>query len=385
MSRREGGALKPNNQPDRVKQDEDVFTVRADVAQVKAGRDEFMLLFGAARKEQPNQGELRVELLERVVLSPFAAKRLLVQLHRMIRDYESQFGVLDEAIAIRERLFPTPPLRPPSFRSEQAAQKVKTCFRLLERLHIKPAFERSFKVKEKTLLKNRFLLGFEKDLIQPGPNEKVLDICEQMGMPPDLMAGFLKHLPEASIVGFGFGENEKTCVVRAYLEFGVRYYRAMKSKPHDPDPYLSHLGFKWDVSDNRRGVVTEYICHPAYTTEDMLERLSRDVYGHHGQNPYEIVKGILDLASSKAGNDKFLFLSVHEGSNPRNSFDINVYRANLQLKEIYPFLLDMGRFYSIPDTQLHDVYDPIKTKILGHIAGGIDRSGNDFLTLYFGE
>jgi hypothetical protein len=377
--------LKPNNQPDRVKQGEDVFTVRADVAQVKAGRDEFMLLFGAARNEQPNQGELQVELLDRVVLSPFAAKRLLVQLHRMIRDYESQFGALDDAGSIRERLLPTPPLQSPSFRSEQAAQKVKTCFRLLERLHIKPAFERSFKVKEKTLLGNRFLLGFEKDLIKPGANEKVLDICEQMGMPPDLMAGFLKHLPEASIVGFGFGENEKNCMVRAYLEFSVRYYRAMKSKPHDPDPYLSHLGFKWDVSDNTIGVVTEYTCYPAYTTEDMLERLSRDVYGHHGQSPYEIVKGILDLASSKAGNDKFIFLSVHEESNPRNSFDINIYRANLQLKEIYPFLLDMGRFFSIPAEQFHGLYHEIETQTLGHVAGGIDRSGKDFLTLYFGE
>lgn len=377
--------MKPYKLPDIGKQGKDVFTVRADVAQVKASRDEFMLLFGAAQKGQPNKGELRVDLLDRVVLSPFTAKRLLVQLHRIIMDYESQFGVLDEAIAVRERLLPTPPLQPPSFRSEQAAQKVDLCLRLLERLHIKPAFERSFKVKEKTLFKNRFLLGFEKDLIEPAANEKILDMCEQMGMPPVLMAGFLKHLPEASIVGFGFGENEKTCIVRAYLEFGVRYYRAMKSNPHDPDPYLSHLGFKWDVSDNTNGVVTEYTCHPAYRTEDMLERVSSEVYKNRERNPYDIVKGILDLASSKAGTDKFLFLSVHEGGNPRNSFDINVYRAGLHMKEIYSFLLEIGRYYSIPDTQLHDIYDPVKTKILGHMAGGIDRSGHDFLTLYFGE
>jgi len=377
--------LKPNNRPDRFEQGADVFTVRADVAQVKAARDEFMLLFGKPQEAQPNQEELRVDLLDRVVLSPFAAKRLLAQLQQMIRGYESQFGVLDEAIAVRERLFPTPPLSPPSFRSEQASQKVKACFRFLERLNIKPAFERSFKVKEKILLKNRFLLGFEKDLIEPGANEKILEMCEQMGMPPDLMAGFLKHLPEASIVGFGFGENEKTCTVRAYLEFGMRYYRAMQSKPHDPDPYLSHLGFKWDVSDNKIGVVTEYTCHPALGIQDMLERLSSDVYGHHDRNPYEIVKGILELASSKAGNDKFLFLSVHEGGNPRNSFDINVYRAGLHMNEIYSLLLDLCRFYSIPVEQFHRMYDEVEAQTLGHMAGGIDRHGNDFLTLYFGE
>lgn len=355
------------------------------MAQVKAARDEFMLLFGTPQQVQPNQEELRVDLLDRVVLSPFAAKRLMAQLHRTIRDYESEFGALDRPVALRERLVPTPPLRPPLFRSEQAAQKVDLCFRLLDRLHIKPAFERSFKVKENTLLQNRFLLGFEKESIQPGANEKALDICEQMGMPPDLMAGFLKHLPEASIVGFGFGENEKSCIVRAYLEFGVRYYRAMKSKYHQPDPYLSHLGFKWDVSDSTKGVITEYTCHPAYTTEDMLERVSSDVYGQHARNPYEIVKGILNLASSKAGNDKFLFLSVHEEGNLRNSFDINVYQAGLHMKEIYSFLPDMCRFYSVPAEQFHRLYDEIETQTLGHMAGGIDRGGNDFLTLYFGE
>jgi len=356
-----------------------------NAAQVKATQEEFMLLFGTSRTRHPGQNELRPALTRRIILSPITAKRLATLLDKGVREYESRFGSLDEEVSLRERLIPTPPLRPPPFRSELAAQKVDLCFRLLDRLNIKPAFERSFEVKEKTLLKNRFLLGFEKDLIRPSPNEKILEICERIGMPPELMGVFLSNLPEASIVGFGFGENETTCIARAYLEFGIRYYRAMKNKPHDPDPYLSHLGFKWDVSDNTMSIVTKYTCYPAYTTENMLERLSNDLYGHHDRSPYEIVKGILDLASRKVGNDKFLFLSVNEENNPRNSFDINMYRANLQMKEIYPYLLDMGRFYSIPDEQIHDQYDPIKTQIFGHIAGGIDREGNDFLTLYFGE
>jgi len=357
----------------------------ADVVHVKATRGEFMLLFGMSQERHPPQNELSAVLTNQIVLRPVTAKRFASLLDKGVQEYESRFGSLDKEVSLRERLIPTPPLRPPSFRSEQAAQKVDLCFRLLDRLNIKPSFERSFKVKEKTLLKNRFLLGFEKDLIRPSPNEKILDFCERIGMPAELMGAFLANLPEASIVGFGFGENETTCTVRAYLEFGIRYYRAMKNKPHDPDPYLSHLGFKWDVSDNAISVVTRYTCYPAYTTEDMLERLSNDLYGQNGSSPYEIVKGILDLGASKVGNDKFLFLSVNEESNPRNSFDINIYRANLRMEEIYPFLLEMCRLYSIPDEKFHDLYEPIKTQIFGHIAGGIDRKGNDFLTIYFGE
>ena len=251
-------------------------------------------------------------------------------------------------------------------------------------LNVQPAFERSFKIQENAILANRFLLGFEKDLIKERANEKILDMCEQLGMPADLMAAFVKHLPEASIVGFGFGENENTCTAKAYLEFGMRYYRAMRDKSHDPDPYLSHLGFKWDVSDNRAGIVTNYTCHPAYRVGHILERLSRDVYANHRRNPFDIVKGILDSASSKAGEDKFLYLSVHEEGNLRNSFDINLYRAKLRIEDIYPLLLDLCRFYSISMEPFRDLYDGIKAQTLGHIAGGVDRKGKDFLTLYFG-
>ena len=362
-----------------------MHTVFANFAQVKATQEEVMLLLGTSHSRPSDQNEIRVALNERILLSPSTAKRLSVLLNKVIQVYESEFGSLDDEVSLRDRLIPTPPLRPPSFRSAQVAEKVDLCFQLLDRLNIKPAFERSFKFKEKTLLKNRFLLGFEKDLIKPSPNEKILDICEQIGMPPDLMATFLKNLSEASIVGFGFGENETTCIVRAYLEFGIRYYRVMKNKPLNPDPYLSHLGCKWDVSDSSISVITKYTCYPAYTTEDMLERLSNGLYRYKDRSPYKIVKGILDLASSKMGNDKFLFLCVNEENNPRNSFDINMYRANLQMNEIYPFLLDMCRFYSIPDEQFHGLYEPVKAQIFGHLAGGIDRKERDFLTIYFGE
>jgi len=62
-----------------------------------------------------------------------------------------------------------------------------------------------------------------------------------------------------------------------------------------------------------------------------------------------------------------------------------VYGANLELQEVYPFLLDMCRHYSIPEEQFHNLYEPTKTQILGHLAGGIDREGRDFFTIYFGE
>jgi hypothetical protein len=42
-----------------------------------------------------DQKELTVQLADRIVLSPYAAKRLAVLLDNVIRDYEAKFGTLE--------------------------------------------------------------------------------------------------------------------------------------------------------------------------------------------------------------------------------------------------------------------------------------------------
>ena len=41
------------------------------------------------------QKEVTVQLSDRIVLSPFAAKRLAVLLNNVMRDYESRFGTME--------------------------------------------------------------------------------------------------------------------------------------------------------------------------------------------------------------------------------------------------------------------------------------------------
>ncbi|MFH0882469.1 MAG: hypothetical protein V2A56_05755, partial [bacterium] len=79
------------------------------------------------------------------------------------------------------------------------------------------------------------------------------------------------------------------------------------------------------------------------------------------------------------------YLEVNEENNPRSSFDINMYGANLRLEVLHPFFLDMCHHYSISDQHFDNLYEPIKTKICGHLGGGNDGKGKDFLTVYFGD
>ena len=103
----------------------------------------------------------------------------------------------------------------------------------------------------------------------------------------------------------------------------------------------------------------------------------------HGHS-LETAKAILDLASARIPHHDILYLEVSEEDNPRRSFDINVYRAGLQVGELYPILLKAWQHYSIPAERWHDLYGRVASKAFGHLSGGIDRGGKDFLTVYYG-
>ena len=66
----------------------------ANVCNVAGTREEVVLLFGVNQSWNSAQKELVVQLLEKVILSPFAAKRLNHLLTRVLREYESRYGQL---------------------------------------------------------------------------------------------------------------------------------------------------------------------------------------------------------------------------------------------------------------------------------------------------
>ena len=129
--------------------------------------------------------------------------------------------------------------------------------------------------------------------------------------------------------------------------------------------------------------MARYTAYPLLSVKDILKRLSKIYEGHPDRTSFEIVKGIISLASSRVPNDLFIYLEVSEEDNPRRSFDINLYKANLYMEELSHFLSKMCRHYSIPSEEFDSLYDQVGDKLFGHLAGGIDREGKDFLTIYY--
>lgn len=69
-------------------------TTYANVCNVSSGREEVTMLFGTNQNWHAGQKELTVELSDRIILSPYAAKRLALLLNRTIQEYEGRFGHL---------------------------------------------------------------------------------------------------------------------------------------------------------------------------------------------------------------------------------------------------------------------------------------------------
>ncbi len=68
----------------------------ANVINVMNTREEFTLLFGTNQTwNVVGSKELTVKLSNRIVLTPYAAKRLLTQLNQHLAEYERRFGVMN--------------------------------------------------------------------------------------------------------------------------------------------------------------------------------------------------------------------------------------------------------------------------------------------------
>ena len=349
-------------------------------------RQEVILSFGEDRIRNAAQGEQGYQLSDRIVMSPFTAKRLSTQLNDVIRTYEARFGPLEKGSSQSTVKSGSPAMQSEvsEHSTEIRPEKAGQLFQLVKNLGLEVGYERSFKVSEKILLENRFLLGFSKGGIKQNPHKRILDICEGMEMPAPFMENFDEKLPEANYVHFGFEENQKTCIYKVYLEFYDKIREEIKSRANKSEHFLLHLGFKWDVSDNTRHALTKYTWYRSLTVEDILVRLANILDPGKYRKSLAIAEGILTAASSRIPHHDILYLEVSEENNPRRSFDINMYRAALELRELHPFLTEMCQHYSISSETFRALYHQVKTKIFGHLSGGIDREGKDFLTVYYG-
>ena len=74
--------------------DSNLRSLYANVVNVTGTREEIVLLFGIHQAWHSGQKEVAVQLLDRVMLNPYAAKRLNLMLTAVLGQFESRYGPL---------------------------------------------------------------------------------------------------------------------------------------------------------------------------------------------------------------------------------------------------------------------------------------------------
>ena len=79
-----------------------VKSVYANIFNAGVSREEIALLIGMGQISLANRKELKIRITDRIVMNPFAAKRLAKLLTRAVRDYEFRFGSLEDFKTVRK-------------------------------------------------------------------------------------------------------------------------------------------------------------------------------------------------------------------------------------------------------------------------------------------
>ncbi len=76
--------------------DSEMRTTYANVVNASSTREEVTLFFGQNLTWNPGEArEFHVKLADRIVLNPYAAKRLWVLVGAILKEYETRFGALN--------------------------------------------------------------------------------------------------------------------------------------------------------------------------------------------------------------------------------------------------------------------------------------------------
>ena len=75
--------------------DSNMKSLYVNATNVLGGREELMILLGLNQAWNNKQEKVQVDIAERVVMTPYTAKRLAIMLAATLKAYEAKFGQID--------------------------------------------------------------------------------------------------------------------------------------------------------------------------------------------------------------------------------------------------------------------------------------------------
>lgn len=263
---------------------------------------------------------------------------------------------------------------------ESVAEAAALPFRIVESMRLPCGYERSFKLLPGTVLANRFLLGIES---RRAPPAAFAQACRRLGMPGEFLDAFLEQFSEANLVFLGFeADAGGGALYKIYLEFWDRARARRRAAPDTERPMLTHRGFKWDIDDPERRVITDYRWVPGLSTTDILARVATvydDIPDAVGLHALEDILRVADPTNPR----EFVYVEVTEAANTRRSFDLNLYPAGLRVRDIGAAVQRVAGRLDVPSDRFQRLMGLVADKLFGHVSGGTGRDGREYFTVYY--
>lgn len=244
-------------------------------------------------------------------------------------------------------------------------------------------YERSLRLQTATAEARRALFSFPIAAAGQAASQEVLQICRAMSSPESHRQAIKRFFAAAQFVHFGFEYSGSTVIGKCYLELPAG------DEGESPQTgKLQFLGFKWSMNDRSVAVLSRYKLIPGLSWQAIREHVESGVTN----DVRHAVTSLLDPFAEEgiaAGNpgDRHSggdcrLLQVEEEGSDRKSYDVNVYSRCVRVRQLAKPIRDAANQLEAPAATIENWLDQNADCIVGHIAAGIGRQQQSFLTIY---
>lgn len=237
--------------------------------------------------------------------------------------------------------------------------------------------ERSARLQYGNFETRRALFSFSLSDIGRDAVSEIIAICRSMHAPERLLQGIVRFFTAAAFVHFGFECAGTVMIGKCYLEL----------PPPDPESApvsgrLQFLGFKWSMNDSSVAVVTRYRLLQIPHWEDAASLMLA--------NTGALLKPAMDnllhvvCHSVATGPGSVPMLEIEEEGSDRRSYDLNVYDRNISLFNVTEALQQAAIILDANPESAFRWLNSNAAAQVGHIATGLGRDQQSFLTVYYG-
>jgi hypothetical protein len=243
---------------------------------------------------------------------------------------------------------------------------------------LKYGLERSVRFCQNVFEPRRVLVSFSVSEIGPDALVEVLQICQRMRAPEPHLQSIRRFFSGAAYVHFGFEYSGNIVVGKCYLELpSVTGTATIAASGR-----LQFLGFKWAINESSMAVVTRYriMYVPGW------DELAAVLLANTGSVLQPVMQGLMTTVCERqhSGNRVPGFLEIEEEGSDRRSFDLNVYDLGLTVSQIGEPMMIAAEMLNLDSNTIENWLTTNAEAPVGHVATGLGRDQQSFLTIYYG-